>query len=180
MGLFFGTLCIIVLVIRFSIEVRSFMCFLPVHMIQTFAIDDEAWDRAYVTDYVSFIIVGITVLVVAIPEGLPLAVTIALAYSVKKMLQDNNLVRCVGVCHASCRLTVLQCACRVRDDGQRHHHLLGQDRHADQEPHDGGAGVHEQDGLQAAQGGQGAGCIDCGRDRHECSHQQSVQVAVHD
>jgi magnesium-transporting ATPase (P-type) len=35
------------------------------------------------------------VLVVAIPEGLPLAVTIALAYSVKKMLKDNNLVRYV-------------------------------------------------------------------------------------
>ena len=31
--------------------------------------------------------------VVAIPEGLPLAVTIALAYSVKRMLADNNLVR---------------------------------------------------------------------------------------
>ena len=31
--------------------------------------------------------------VVAVPEGLPLAVTIALAYSVKRMLKDNNLVR---------------------------------------------------------------------------------------
>ena len=31
--------------------------------------------------------------VVAIPEGLPLAVTISLAYSVKRMLADNNLVR---------------------------------------------------------------------------------------
>ena len=49
------------------------------------------------TDYISFVIIGISVLVVAIPEGLPLAITIALAYSVKKMLQDNNLVRCVGV-----------------------------------------------------------------------------------
>ena len=29
----------------------------------------------------------------AIPEGLPLSVTIALAYSVRKMLKDNNLVR---------------------------------------------------------------------------------------
>lgn len=29
----------------------------------------------------------------AIPEGLPLSVTISLAYSVKKMLKDNNLVR---------------------------------------------------------------------------------------
>ena len=33
---------------------------------------------------------------VAIPEGLPLAVTIALAYSVKRMLKDNNLVRHLG------------------------------------------------------------------------------------
>ena len=41
-----------------------------------------------------FFITGITVLVVAIPEGLPLAVTISLAYSVKKMFRDHNLVRC--------------------------------------------------------------------------------------
>ena len=34
--------------------------------------------------------------IVAIPEGLPLAVTIALAYSVKRMLKDNNLVRHLG------------------------------------------------------------------------------------
>jgi len=33
------------------------------------------------------------VVVVAIPEGLPLAVTISLAYSVKKMYDDRNLVR---------------------------------------------------------------------------------------
>ena len=42
---------------------------------------------------VSFFIIGIVVIVVAIPEGLPLAVTISLAYSVKKMLRDMNLVR---------------------------------------------------------------------------------------
>jgi magnesium-transporting ATPase (P-type) len=35
----------------------------------------------------------LTVVVVAIPEGLPLAVTLSLAFSVKKMLNDNNLVR---------------------------------------------------------------------------------------
>lgn len=38
-------------------------------------------------------ILGITVIVVAIPEGLPLSVTLSLAYSVKKMLADQNLVR---------------------------------------------------------------------------------------
>ncbi|RNA28504.1 plasma membrane calcium-transporting ATPase 3 isoform X2, partial [Brachionus plicatilis] len=35
----------------------------------------------------------ITILVVAVPEGLPLAVTISFAYAVKKMMKDNNLVR---------------------------------------------------------------------------------------
>lgn len=36
---------------------------------------------------------SVAILVVAIPEGLPLAVTIALAYSVGKMKDENNLVR---------------------------------------------------------------------------------------
>jgi Ca2+ transporting ATPase len=36
--------------------------------------------------------------VVAVPEGLPLAVTIALAYSVGKMKEENNLVRYLQAC----------------------------------------------------------------------------------
>jgi len=42
---------------------------------------------------VKFIIIAITVIVVAVPEGLPLAVTISLAFSVMKMKEENNLVR---------------------------------------------------------------------------------------
>jgi P-type E1-E2 ATPase len=42
---------------------------------------------------VNYIIIGITVIVVAVPEGLPLAVTISLAFSVMKMKKENNLVR---------------------------------------------------------------------------------------
>ena len=38
-------------------------------------------------------IIAVTIVVVAIPEGLPLAVTISLAYSTKKMMADNNLIR---------------------------------------------------------------------------------------
>jgi len=43
-------------------------------------------------------LISITVIVVAIPEGLPLAVTLSLAYSVKKMLADANLVRKLHAC----------------------------------------------------------------------------------
>ncbi|BDA45515.1 Plasma membrane calcium-transporting ATPase 1 [Coccomyxa sp. Obi] len=59
----------------------------------TFFVEGQSWDYKYLTDYLRFIVTAITILVVAIPEGLPLAVTIALAYSVKRMLADNNLVR---------------------------------------------------------------------------------------
>jgi len=38
------------------------------------------------------------VIVCAIPEGLPLAVTISLAYSVRKMMDDNNLVKKINSC----------------------------------------------------------------------------------
>jgi len=39
------------------------------------------------------VIIAITVIVVAIPEGLPLAVTISLSFASKKMQKENNLVR---------------------------------------------------------------------------------------
>ncbi|KAK5614156.1 Plasma membrane calcium-transporting ATPase 4 [Crenichthys baileyi] len=53
---------------------------------------EQYWSvLALVLDWPKFFIIGVTVLVVAVPEGLPLAVTISLAYSVKKMMKDNNL-----------------------------------------------------------------------------------------
>lgn len=43
-------------------------------------------------------IIGVTIVVVAVPEGLPLAVTISLAYSTKQMLSDQNLIRHLAAC----------------------------------------------------------------------------------
>ncbi|DBA89907.1 TPA: hypothetical protein ACH3X2_004399 [Trebouxia sp. C0005] len=63
---------------------------------QKFVVEGQTWDWSFAPDYLRFLITAITILVVAIPEGLPLAVTIALAYSVKRMLKDNNLVRHLG------------------------------------------------------------------------------------
>jgi Ca2+-transporting ATPase len=48
--------------------------------------------------FLDFLIVAVTIVVVAIPEGLPLAVTIALAYSMRDMMEDNCLVRVMAAC----------------------------------------------------------------------------------
>ena len=44
----------------------------------------------YIKEWLSYLITGVAIVVVAVPEGLPLAVMISLAYSVSKMLIDNN------------------------------------------------------------------------------------------
>ena len=51
------------------------------------------FDLAFTHGLVNALLVGITIIVVAVPEGLPLAVTISLAYSVNEMKKENNLVR---------------------------------------------------------------------------------------
>jgi len=58
----------------------------------------DSWGSKETGYIIQAFLIGITVLVVAIPEGLPLAVTLSLAYSVKKMLADNNLVRKLHAC----------------------------------------------------------------------------------
>merc|ERR1719402_886356 len=62
---------------------------------------------SYVHDYVSFFIIGITIFVVAVPEGLPLAVTLSLAYSVRRMMADNNLVRHLNACETMGNATTI-------------------------------------------------------------------------
>jgi P-type E1-E2 ATPase len=81
-GLISSVIIVIVLCIRFGIE-RG--------------IKDD-WENRHLGELLSYFIIGITVVVVAIPEGLPLAVTLSLAYSTKKMLNDNNLVRKMAAC----------------------------------------------------------------------------------
>jgi Ca2+ transporting ATPase len=49
-------------------------------------------------ELVDAFIIAVSIIVVAVPEGLPLAVTIALAYSVGKMKDENNLVRYLQAC----------------------------------------------------------------------------------
>jgi len=53
---------------------------------------------AFISDFFHIYIVGIAIVVVAVPEGLPLAVMISLAYSVEKMLADQNFVKRLASC----------------------------------------------------------------------------------
>ena len=53
------------------------------------------------------IMIAVTVIVVSVPEGLPMSVTLSLALSMKKMLQTNNLVRQMHACETMGATTVI-------------------------------------------------------------------------
>ncbi|DBA01641.1 TPA: hypothetical protein N0F65_010292 [Lagenidium giganteum] len=77
-----------------------------VTMLVIFALSDERQRTRTWPDYILHaFLVGVTIIVVAIPEGLPLAVTISLSYSTKKMLKDNNLIRVLAACETMGNVT---------------------------------------------------------------------------
>ncbi|XP_044136437.1 plasma membrane calcium-transporting ATPase 1 isoform X1 [Bufo gargarizans] len=96
-GLVMSAITVIILVLYFVID--------------NFWVQKRPWlaecTPIYVQYFVKFFIIGVTVLVVAVPEGLPLAVTISLAYSVKKMMKDNNLVRHLDACETMGNATAI-------------------------------------------------------------------------
>ncbi|XP_074499466.1 plasma membrane calcium-transporting ATPase 2 isoform X3 [Sebastes fasciatus] len=96
-GLLMSAVTVIILVLYFCID--------------NFVMQKNPWmpecTPVYVQYFVKFFIIGVTVLVVAVPEGLPLAVTISLAYSVKKMMKDNNLVRHLDACETMGNATAI-------------------------------------------------------------------------
>ena len=63
------------------------------YLIDSYSIWSGIWK-----DIFQSVILCITIIVVAIPEGLPLAVTLSLSFSVRKMMEDNNLVRHMPAC----------------------------------------------------------------------------------
>lgn len=57
--------------------------------------------------FVEIFIVVVTIIVVAVPEGLPLAVTLALAFATTRMIKDNNLVRHLKACEVMGNATTI-------------------------------------------------------------------------
>ena len=62
-------------------------------------------------DFIAYVLqtimIAVTLVVVAVPEGLPMAVTLSLAYSMRRMLKTNNLVRKMHACETMGATTVI-------------------------------------------------------------------------
>lgn len=90
-----------------TIAVLTVLILVVRHLISVFAVQQRVWNSRDTQHMVNCFIIGVTVLVVAVPEGLPLAVTLSLAYSVKKMMKDNNLVRHLDACETMGNATAI-------------------------------------------------------------------------
>ena len=67
---------------------------------------DFEW-MSFVSYLLQTIMIAVTLIVVAVPEGLPMAVTLSLAYSMRRMLKTNNLVRKMHACETMGTTTVI-------------------------------------------------------------------------
>ncbi|PLB48169.1 calcium-translocating P-type ATPase [Aspergillus steynii IBT 23096] len=81
-GLLVGGVFFLILFIRFLVDLKNI----------------EGGGKAKGEEFLDILILAITVVVIAVPEGLPLTVTLALAFATTRMLKDQNLVRLLRSC----------------------------------------------------------------------------------
>ncbi|MBL8152304.1 MAG: HAD-IC family P-type ATPase, partial [Blastocatellia bacterium] len=62
---------------------------------------------AAVEELLKYFMISVTIIVVAVPEGLAMSVTLSLAYSMRKMMAENNLVRRMHACETIGAATVI-------------------------------------------------------------------------
>lgn len=88
------------------VSVAAFFIFL-IHDILT----NPAWggkDYFYMAEIVlKYFMMAVTLIVMAVPEGLPMAITISLALNMRRMLKSNNLVRKLHACETMGAVTVI-------------------------------------------------------------------------
>ena len=80
-------------------------------MIYFFFFDGDASNNYSFIEIAEFVLasimIAVTLIVVAVPEGLPMSVTVSLALSMRKMLKENNLVRKLHACETMGAATVI-------------------------------------------------------------------------
>ncbi|GAB4851634.1 Alpha carbonic anhydrase 4 [Ancistrocladus abbreviatus] len=95
-GLAFAVLTFLVLAVRYLVEKAVHHRF-------------THWSMNDALKLINYFAIAVTIIVVAIPEGLPLAVTLSLAFAMKKLMNDRALVRHLSACEtmgsASCICT---------------------------------------------------------------------------
>jgi Ca2+-transporting ATPase len=84
-GLLFATLTFVVLMVRFLID-------------KGLTVGLSKWYSTDALTIVNYFATAVTIIVVAVPEGLPLAVTLSLAFAMKKLMNDKALVRHLSAC----------------------------------------------------------------------------------
>ncbi|MBQ0156936.1 MAG: calcium-translocating P-type ATPase, PMCA-type [Bacteroidales bacterium] len=67
----------------------------------------DATNAGFITETLQACMVAVALVAVAVPEGLPMAVTLSLAYSMRAMLKTNNLVRKMHACETMGATTVI-------------------------------------------------------------------------
>lgn len=92
--------------VGFVVSVAAFFIFL-IHDILT----NPAWggkDYFYMAEIVlKYFMMAVTLIVMAVPEGLPMAITLSLALNMRRMLKSNNLVRKLHACETMGAVTVI-------------------------------------------------------------------------
>lgn len=94
-GIAVAVITVIVIIIRYSI-----------YMYHERKLD---YKPSTINEYIRAIIMGLVVLIIAVPEGLPLAFTFSLAYCVRHMYHDRSLVRHVDVVESMGNITAICC-----------------------------------------------------------------------
>ena len=79
-----------VLCVGTTAALLTFIILVVSFFVETFVERGMPWHNVYLQDIVGYITISITLLVVAVPEGLPLAVVLSLAYSIKVGLASRD------------------------------------------------------------------------------------------
>ena len=88
--------------------IYGFAALVVIGRLLIYFLGDNSMEWAHITAYVlQTLMIAVTLIVVAVPEGLPMAVTLSLAYSMRRMLKTNNLVRKMHACETMGATTVI-------------------------------------------------------------------------
>ena len=96
--------------VGFTIAILTFVIFTTKDLYAYFQTNEvTGWDQwlAVANIVLKYFMMAVTLIVVAVPEGLPMSVTLSLALNMRRMLKTNNLVRKMHACETMGAITVI-------------------------------------------------------------------------